>query len=350
MRNGYSEHALSQHIATIYGIDKAIARLIEPLEISQEKDSCIHMVDLGAADGVNSFPVIARFANALEAKTNQLNLQVSHIDLPSVDFYELCHNIFADDRSYINALSAGNTRIHSAMVPGSYYRPFLPERSADILFSTTALHYASRHASILKRHVIPVRATAGAEKEAWEALSLIDLNTALTNIHGSLRSGGKFWAIVPAVRRDSLTGAAENFWYREVLDIMSEQLLDLVDQGVLDTDTWNNFVVPAHHRSSSQWQQWFSDHESMFQLDYIDQQEHANPYLDRFKHRHRDPKQFADEYLASIRAWGEKIITQLLPDQQRRERFFAGLHRQFMQTPERFDNDSVSVYIGATRL
>ena len=350
MRNGYSDYALSQHLATINGIEKAVERLIEPLDICQDSNSTIHMVDLGAADGVNSFPVIARFARALESKTDQLNLRVSHIDLPSADFNGLCHNIVHHERSYIRAPATGNTRIHSAMVPASFYSPFLPEQSADILFSTIALHYASKRASRLTTHVIPIRATDSAEKTAWDDLSLIDLNSALTNIHGCLRSGAKFWAIVPGFSRDSTTGEVRNYSYREVLDIMSEQLLELVDRGVVDADTWNDFVVPAHNRSIDQWQNWFSEHDSMFQLDFLDKYEQANPYLENFKRNHQDRKRFADEYLSSVRAWGEKIITQLLPRQGQRELFFAGLHQQFMRTPERFENDSVSMYIGATRL
>ena len=51
-----------------------------------------------------------------------------------------------------------------------------------------------------------------------------------------------------------------------------------------------------------------------------------------------------------MRAWNEKIIRQILADDEQRNKFFEGLRRQFKQDPERFDYDTYSVYIGATRL
>lgn len=41
---------------------------------------------------------------------------------------------------------------------------------------------------------------------------------------------------------------------------------------------------------------------------------------------------------------------QLLPDTEQQNMFFEGLRNQFLQAPDRFDNDTFSVYIGATCL
>lgn len=88
----------------------------------------------------------------------------------------------------------------------------------------------------------------------------------------------------------------------------------------------------------------------MFQLDFLYAEEQANPYLQRFRNEHQDSNRFADEYLLSVRAWSEQIIMKLLLDQEQRDVFFEGLRYQFVQAPDRFENDTFSVYVGATRL
>ncbi len=348
MREGYSEYAISQYNAVTNGIDRAASQLIDALELSPTTDSYVHMVDLGAADGVNSFPVIDQFSRALIKKTRPLNLLVSHIDLPSADFNGLSHNIQNHERSYRHTLAGEKITVYSVIAPDSFYNAFLPAGSVDILFSTTALHYASRQASTLSRHVLPLFAT-GDEKPAWEKQSESDLNTVLTNIHRCLKPGGKFWAVVPAHRRDEATGEIKNYWYREVLAVMCDQLRALVTKGILDEESWNHFVLPVHQWNLQQWQKWFTANDSMFRLEFLYAEEQANPYLERFRNEHQDPSRFADDYLSSIRAWSERIIMQLIPDRKVRNEFFTGLRDQFLKAPDRFANDTFSLYVGATR-
>ncbi len=350
MREGYSDYAVSQHNAIANGLETAVSQLVDTFQFKQTSDAYINLVDLGAADGVNSFPVIKRFATTLNKKISSLSIQVSHVDLPSADFNDLSRNIFQHEQSYRQTLSKENINLHSVIVPGSFYDCFLPENSADILFSTTSLHYASKPAAILSKHVHPLCAVGNEEKTAWEELSATDLNTALKHIHSSLKPGGKFWAVVPGHSRDDSTGEIKNYWYREVLDVMSQQLLQLVDKGIVSQESWNNFVLPVHQRHMSHWQKWFSENDSMFQVDFLYAEEQDNPYLQKFTNSHQDVNLFADEYLSSIRAWSEQIIMQLLPDIEQRNLFFEGLRNQFVQTPDRFDKDTYSIYIGATRL
>jgi hypothetical protein len=198
--------------------------------------------------------------------------------------------------------------------------------------------------------VHPLGSLSIEEQQAWENLSRHDLHGVLSNIHSCLKPGGIFWAVVPTHTRDMTTGEIKNYWYREVLQIMCEQLRLLVAEGVVSEESWNEFVLPVHQRHLDEWQNWFAEHDTMFRVEYLYTEDQFNPYLQRFRDEHQDPDRFADEYLASVRAWGERIIKQLLPDQELRNAFFEGLRSQFVQSPERFENDSVSVYIGATRL
>lgn len=351
MRERYGDFALSQYNAIMAGIDHASQQLVERLEVDTLISApIVKIVDLGAADGINSFPVVKQFAQTLMKKCHSLQLLVSHIELPSADLEGLSFNIHEHQSSYKRTLDNNNIPIQSFVVPQSFYNSFLPPQSVDILFSTTALHYASQKASIITDHVLPLRAKKVEEFLAWEQLSESDLERALMNIHECLKPGGKFWAVVPAHSLNESSGEIKNYWYREVLDIMSEQLQLLVNKGIIETETWNHFVLPTHQRHLSQWQTWFFKNKSLFHLDFLYTQEQMNPYLERFHKEHKDPIRFADEYLSSVRAWGEKIITQLLPDQNQRNEFFELLRLQFIKEPSRFENDTLSLYVGATRL
>ncbi len=355
MRERYGDFALSQHNAIMAGLDHASRHLVEGFQLDAPINAPhgvpINIVDLGAADGINSFPVVKQFAQTLMKKGHSLQLLVSHIELPSADLKGLSFNIHEHESSYQRALDTNNNiPIQSFVVPQSFYNPFLPPQSVDILFSTTALHWASQKASNIRDHVLPLRAKKVEEVLAWDELSESDLDRALINIHNCLKPGGKFWAVVPAHSLNEGTGEIKNYWYREVFEIMSEQLQFMVNKGIVEIETWNQFVLPTHHRHLSQWQRWFFKNKSLFHLDFLYTQEQMNPYLERFRKEHKDPIRFADEYLSSVRAWAEKIITQLLPDQNHRNEFFELLRLEFIKEPARFENDSLSLYVGATRL
>lgn len=347
MHSRYSEFAKSQHQAIQYGLDRAIRDLILPAASKFENDQVVQLVDLGAADGANSFPVVDRFIRSIQSSAARASYLVSHVDLPSANLNELSANLFDLENTYRKTLADTEYQIQSSLVPGSFYDEFMLPESADIIFSTTSLHYASRVACGLTDHISPLSANP-AESASWKQQSIADLDLALSRIHRVLKPGGCLWVVVPAQCLDETQTA--NYWYREILDIMSAQLKTLVDQGAISSDQWTRFVIPAHQRDKHLWQDWFDKNTSMFELKFLYTNQQPNPYLHRYKTEHRNPQRFVDEYLASIRAWSEQIISNLIPDEEMREGFFASLRSEIAASPERFENDTVSLYAGAVRL
>ena len=100
----------------------------------------------------------------------------------------------------------------------------------------------------------------------------------------------------------------------------------------------------------SQWQQWFDRNPEKFRLEFLEVVESQNPYLELYRENHRDPGQFADDYLGFFKAWGERIVSTLIADERQRDVLYHELHGVFRKDPGRFENDNVSVYVGATRL
>ncbi|MFT5260547.1 MAG: hypothetical protein ACI810_002300, partial [Gammaproteobacteria bacterium] len=101
----YSRYALPQYNVIQHGLPKAIEQLFKPLQISSDTGS-VRMVDLGTADGVNSFPIIEGFAKTLIAKHTETRpkLYVTHVDVPTSDFKSLTANIYNHPNSYLHHL------------------------------------------------------------------------------------------------------------------------------------------------------------------------------------------------------------------------------------------------------
>jgi SAM-dependent methyltransferase len=348
MRSDYSHYALTQHNAVQRGLGTAVEKLIEPA-IGEALKNSLQIVDLGSADGVNGFAVIDRFANALGSHSDGSKplLSVAHIDVPTADFKSLTDNIYNHPGSYYHALQ-DTFEVQPSLVPGSFYAPYLEAQFADIVFSTTALHYASRSAGPIRNHIEPLYAE-GRQKLAWGKLSKADLDQILNQVYRCLKPGGCFWAVAPAHTTDA-NGAISNHWNREVWNVLIGLLDEMDRNGEIHSQTWRDFVIPVHQRHISEWQHWFDRNPDNFRLEFLEVVESENPYLALYRQEHRNPTQFADDYLGFFRAWGERIISTLIPDDRHQQAFFKRLHKAFESNPERFANDNVSVYVGAIKI
>ena len=160
MRSDYADHALAQRHAVARGLERAATQLIAPLAERKGPRAPLHFIDLGAADGVNAFPVVRRFAEALgpHDTANPRDLLVSHLDVPEADFCALTRNLQGHPDSYRRSLAeVAGLQVQTALLPCSYYDAYLPAASADVVFATISLHYASR-CHTLRRSEASVRA------------------------------------------------------------------------------------------------------------------------------------------------------------------------------------------------
>jgi hypothetical protein len=349
MHSDYSRYALTQYNAIQYGLPKAIEKLIEPLEVDVDT-SGIHIIDLGAADGVNSFPIIESFAKTLIAshKEFQPKLYVTHVDVPTADFKSLSDNIYNHPDSYYSGLETV-LDVQPNIEPNSFYDAYSEQQSADIVFATTCLHYASKNAGPVDNHVDPLY-SKGDQHRVWSALSRSDLDLVMNQAHRALRKGGKFWAIAPAHTRDEIDGSIKNHWNREVWNIMIEQLITMERSGVVDPTLWQDFVIPVHQRKLDEWCDWFAENTDKFNLEFAEVVESPNPYLQIFLEGHKSAEQFADDYLGFFKSWADRIVGSLIPEEEHRLVFYKNMRIEFQNNPERFADDNVSVYVGATAI
>lgn len=346
MRNDYGQDARIQAATAGIGLDHALKRLFETVEFSEDRH--FHVVDLGSADGINSFAVLEKLLTQVKTIRPEIRqCTVTHVDLPSADFSGLMQNVYHHPDSYLDKLQSIELDIQPNFVPGSFYQRYAGPRSADVVFSTTALHYASVIAGPVSNHVDPLLAE-GVEREPWEKLSRRDLNSALLGVSNALKPGGKFWAVAPA-RRSDASGAPILHWNRELWTLMAEEFTRLVDTGEIERSDWEAFVIPVHQRELGEWTKWFALNAKQMRLEYAELVTVPNEYLAGYLDDHRDAWRFATDYCEYIRAWGDRIVSELIPDQSRRDEFFQRLWQVFAAEPERFADDNLSISIGASR-
>lgn len=341
MDSHYAERALAQRRAMEAGLGEAELSLMRPL--AKRSQETWALADLGCADGVHSFPVLSAFLSAFEVPPDRVG--VFHVDLPTSDFPALLRNLYEHPESYVKA-SGG--RANPILVPGSFYQPLLLPESIDFLFSTTALHYASRSAGPLTGHIDPLYAQVPEEQRAWAEQSRQDRDLAMLCISRAVKPGGKLWLVVPASQRGE-DQALSNHWYRAVKAELFEELQRLAQEGAVDHDLLNSFVLPIHDRDPQEWRTWFEDHARLWNLDFFTVRELPNPYYQSFL-EHGDHQRFASEYLGSIEAWSRRIIENLVPDPEVRSALTHHLQQRFAQEPDNFAVDNVSLYLGATKL
>lgn len=338
----YGQAALAQRQALLAGLAEAEERLLVPL-LSQPTTH-LRVADLGCADGVNSFPVVAALRRRLVA-VNASELSLVHVDLPSSDFNTLIGNLHEHPESYLQA-SPDGLALHPLLRPGSFYSAPLPEASVDFAFSTTALHYASAKAGPVTGHIDPLYARP-CERPVWREQAERDCGLIMHGLARGLRPGGRAWLVVPSVLRDAEGNLAH--WYRQAKRDLYEELVAATGRGVLDSRALDDFVIPTNERDMDEWKAWFAAHPDSWRLEYAAIRQLPNPYLTAWN-EHRDNQRFAREYLASIKAWSERIVDSLIADRRQGQELFARLSERFAQGPTAYADDNVSIYLGLTRL
>jgi SAM-dependent methyltransferase len=343
MARGYGHAALAQRGALLAGLAEARARLLEPLLAALPPGTAqLCVADLGCADGINSLPVMAAVLEDLPETVR--DLCVFHLDLPTADFNSLSSNLHGHPESYLHSHPAVRTR--AMLVPGSFYDAPLPDASVDFAFATTAFHYASAKAAPVHGHIDPLYARQE-QQVAWLELSRSDRERALLGVAQALRPGGKLWLVVPTCQREP-GGSLGNHWYRALKSDLYEELEGLVRRGQVRRQALDDFALPIHDRELEEWLAYFKAHEHLWRLELSATRELENPYLESWR-EHRQASRFAQEYLASIRAWSERIVHTLVPGDAERHELFARLQARVKNDPERYARDNVSLYLGATR-
>jgi SAM-dependent methyltransferase len=384
MADDYARHALSQRAAfeATHPAVLAAARLFadEPV---------LRVVDLGAADGVNSHRLIRELAEERAGRP----LIYALVDLPTntwgvaADHLRRAFGGAADGAGVVVIPAPGDTgpgvadagtgahyaspEAHSeacrravehsppratvismAGIP-LQHAPCLPSGSVHVAVTGTAMHWVADAAGLASTgSVFPGYPdhTDEAERRAWRVAAARQWERLLEMRAIELAPGGRFIAALPASPAPcpERTGL-----YTELIGDMNRLLADWCRAGRLGAATVAAVVVPVWMRTLDEIRDPFDagggrvaglelESAELFRLD--------NPYW------HDDPTVFARRYVRSVTAWGEPLLLRafaregedrapdLLAD------FLAELEERVADAPDRYRWDYIQALVTCRKM
>lgn len=379
MADDYARHALSQRAAfeATHPAVRAAAR-------SFAAEPVLRVVDLGAADGVNSHGLIRDLAKERAGKT----LIYALVDLPTnawnvaAEHLRLAFDGGADEPGVVVIPAPGDEDSGAADTgPGPHYAspeahgegcrravehtpsattvvsmagiplqqsPSLPAGSVHIAVSGTTMHWVGDAAGLASTgSVFPgyPNHTDEAERRAWRVAAAREWERLLEMRARELAPGGWFIAAVPASPAPcpERTGL-----YVEPIGDMNQVLAEWCRAGRISAATVDSVVVPVWMRTLDEIRGPFEANggriaglelqsAELFRLD--------NPYW------HDDPAVFARSYVRSVTAWGEPLLLRAFErDGEERApgllaQFLAELEERVAADPDRYRWDYIEALV-----
>ncbi|CAM6059794.1 unnamed protein product [Sphagnum tenellum] len=264
----------------------AIKRL-EPLmaeavkQMSLPKQVPLHIADFGCSTGRNSISymnfivkcIIDRYLEADENNghvTCMPEMLVSFMDLPGNDFNNLVQLLASEAKNAkdlagsVNGANVGRaSNYFSAMMGGSFYNRLLPKESMHFVISTFSLHWMSQIPATLTDKSSPLYN----EGRSWilggnptiarefAQQSMLDLDNFLDSRSAEMVPGGIVFASFIS-RHDAANPEnqvnPECHHYVSLGPDFENAWNDLIDDGVITTETRDTYNLPSYGRSKEE--------------------------------------------------------------------------------------------------
>ena len=352
MRGGgfYDAHSSGQRAA----MDEFLPWIVEamadlPLPTS---GSPIALLDLGSSEGANAIHAVGAIIEALRERTSA-DIWTFFDDLPTNDFNQLFANLFPD-----TTRSSGTAGIYPAAVGGSLFERVAPASSLDIATTFNAVGWMSALPPMrLPKFISPSLPAQRAyregvsvgpeERAAFTQQAREDILNFYRARAAELKPGGKLLVQVFGSNDEHDTANG-------IVDGLSDAMLDMVEDGRLTRDVYENFVLPVFYRSLPELlpPTGESGEPSAFRVDKAEARDCRVPFNEEFA-RSGDPCAWAESYAGFIRAFSEPVVTSGLPNTPDRpqlvEELYARMANRFAADPERYEFHFISLGALLTR-
>ena len=313
----------------------------------------IALLDLGSSEGANAIHAVGAIIEALRERT-PADIWTFFDDLPTNDFNQLFANLFPDEAS--SSCIAG---IYSAAVGGSLFDRVAPASSLDIATTFNAVGWLSAlPPTRLPRFISPSPPAQRAfregvsvspkERAAFTQQAREDILNFYRARAAELKPGGKL--LVQVFGRNDEHDTANG-----IIDGLSDAMLDMVEEGRLTRDVYENFVFPVYYRSLPELlpSTGESGEPPAFRVDKAESRDCRVPFNEEFA-RNGDPRAWAESYAGFIRAFSEPVVTSGLPNTPDRpqliDELYARMAKRFAADPERYEFHFISLGVLLTRV
>ncbi len=351
----YDSHSDTQGAA----IDAFLPWLVEAigeLPIPPTGGPPLTLLDLGSSQGKNAIRAMRGLAEAIRRRTES-PAWVLFSDLPTNDFNRLFANLFPHGPGSTPALGEG---VFAAAVAGSAYGLIVPPASLHVATSFNMIGWldALPHAR-LPRYLLATgpsargdrSAVTDEEREPFRRQAASDLRRFYRARAGELVPDGKL--LIQVFGRDEANDRSAS---DGIYDVLSAALLDLVDDGTLPAEVYEDLIFPLYFRTTRELVEPIEsepDLASAFRVDRAETVETPVPFNAELE-RDGGHGEWARRFTGFLRAFTEPVVAAAIPTNLAAEEILASLYRRvetrLEEDPDRYEFRFISVGALLTRL
>jgi hypothetical protein len=306
----YNKHSHAQGDANTYGLPLLVEGInqIDLRQIGSE----FRIADYGSAQGQNSLlPMKTAIAQIKELATKagrtEIPITVTHTDLPTNDWTTLFQTVLSSPDSYL----VNESNVFCFASGTSVYRQIFPPKEIAFGYSAITEHWLSRKPCNIPDEIWSVRAT-GKVRETWAAQARADWHAFLQYRALEMQPSARLLIVGSGGNQQGNSGA------EGLIDLANAVLKQLVKDGELSPDDYNEMAIPTYYRTAQEWKEPFSSNSDIAQLLALDRFEEfvlPDVYLERFE-QDGNAQAFAQTYTAFFKAAYEPCLFVSLSDKR----------------------------------
>jgi hypothetical protein len=288
----YNKHSHEQGKANTYGLP-LLVEAVNGIDFGQIGDE-FRIADYGSAQGQNSLlpmkTVIAETKKrAGDSSRTAIPISVTHTDLPTNDWATLFQTVLFSTDSYL----AGVRDVFCFASGTSIYHQIFPPNHIALGYSAITTHWLSRKPCNISNEIWSVR-TIGNVHDTWAKQAKADWNAFLQYRAIEMQPSAQLVIIASGADTQGNSGAAD------LIDLANSVLQDLVNEGTLYPDEYEQMAIPTYYRTTQEWKEPLtpgSDFVEASRLSLIHFEERVLPdtYFEQYQ-QNRDAKAFAEAY------------------------------------------------------
>jgi hypothetical protein len=315
---GYYDRNSSIQASTNATAIPLIQKAIEEMDMPAAGQA-FTLVDYGSSEGKNSAEAVASAISSLQKIRGDEPISIVHNDLFTNDFNRLFYNIYQNpEASYLfrsapsssdsSAISGQRQKNVFVTASGtSFYEQVMPSSTVHLGISAWAAQWLSQSPAIRMNHIYYAGAE-GENRQRFAEQAAKDWLQFLTMRTNELVSGGKFVMTLPSQVSDPNALLEQ---VRSTPETMNNKLQEMVAEGLIDRDVYENFIFPYYFRTLDEaLEPLISKTSPLSQKVSLDSslvQAIPCPMFAEYL-RTKDKAVYANAYVSWLRAWSEPIL------------------------------------------
>lgn len=286
----------------------AVSALPEP-----PRGAALQIADFGAADGGTSRAAIATTIDAMRTRWPECQVAVTYTDLASNDWgqvFKATQGLDGTDTYW----APGNGIFVNGVGIG-FHHQLLPDRSLDLGFSATAMHYVSERPCDIPDHVHHVGAN-GTAKLAFDQQAAIDWDRILLARAAELRPAGRL--VILSFGKDQAGRYLGNTGGVNMFDRFDAHWRAMTAEGLITETEYAAGTFAQVYRTPEEFTAPLTDpgspvHRAGLRLISAETRVTPCPYRAAYDaDPAMDAQSFARSYIPTLRSWSETVFANAL--------------------------------------